>query len=1234
MNKLTRCVLLAFAVTTTLHAQVTTQTLNYTGSAQTFTINAPCAVPVTITCYGASGANGASYVTGAVGGTGGLGSMASGVYTLPANSILTVNVGGQGSTNTGGFNGGGNGINNSGGGGGGSDVRFPTNSLSDRLIVAGGGGGGGNAGCSGATVNGGNGGDGASNGTSGTNSSAGAGGAAASGSVGGIYGIGCPLAQGTVGANGAAGVGGDGGGSPLICGARGSGGGGGGGYIGGGGGGGGTAGTTSCTLNDTGAGGGGAGGTNFFASGFTNTVISNGVQTGNGYVVISYPTSVAVPTISVSGAVSLCTGSSATLTASGATTYSWSTSQTSSSVAVSPTTTTTYTVTGTNSGCSNTAVATVTVDSSPTISVNSGTICSGTSFAIVPSGANTYTITGGSFNVSPVATTPYSVTGTGANGCVSQNAAVSTITVLASPTVAVNSGSICSGNAFTISPSGASTYTVSGGSFVVSPLSTTSYSVTGSSAAGCVSSNTAVSNVTVNTTPTLSVSQSTAAVCAGTAASFTASGANTYTWSTAATTSVISVSPSSTTSYSVRGTSAAGCISSSVTATLTINPQPVISATGGSICPAGVFTLTPAGATNYSFVAGGSTLTGVTATVSPLNTTNYTIIGLGSNGCISSGTNNATSTVVVLASPNITVTSTSASVCSGAGATLTASGANTYTWSTSTVGSTTAVNPLTQTIYTVTATGTNVCNGVRTFTLGVFITPTISVNSGTICTGYVFTMLPSGASTYTYSSGSNTVNPLVSSNYTVNGNSAQGCAAVAATSSVTVIASPTITANSGTVCSGGSFSIAPGGANTYTISSTTSTNVVNPLVNTNYTVTGTGLNGCVSPAIYAAVSSVTTVANPNVTAASSATAICLGQQQTTLTAGGATTYSWNTGSGNGTIVVSPVSTTVYTVTGISAVGCANTATVGVVVNALPVVLASASSNFVCVAGSSTLSASGAGTYSWSNGGTGAAIVVTPNASTNYTVTGVDALGCSNIATVAVAVNTNSLSGTPNSTVCSGSQFTLAANGAVTYTWNGFNLFQNFVITPTAAAVYTVVAHDANNCLLSRTVSVGVYALPPVTASPDRTLVCLGESATVTAGGASSYSWNNGQTGVSIVLSPTIDVLFAFTVIGTDNNNCQASATTTLLVSRCTGMESAVGNLADVSLYPNPNNGEFSIETSVATDVVVFNYVGQTLVSKKVGAGRERFDLSSQPSGVYFVNIRQGNTTKTVKVIKN
>ncbi len=505
-----------------------------------------------------------------------------------------------------------------------------------------------------------------------------------------------------------------------------------------------------------------------------------------------------IPTASVNATV--CAGSSlnfsASISGTVTPTYSWSgpasftaSVQNPSILSASVANVGTYTVTANSgNGCIFSQTTTVNVvNPQPTVSVNNGTICSGNSFTIVPSGASTYTIQGGSNVVSPLTNTSYTVVGSSTAGCISANTATSNVTVNVSPTVSVNSGTICSGNSFTIVPSGASTYTIQGGSNVVSPSANTSYTVRGTGSNGCLSINTATSNVTVNTTPTVSVNN-------------------------------------------------------------------------GTICSGNSFTIVPSGASTYT-IQGGSNV------VSPSANTSYTVVGSSTAGCISANT----------ATSNVTVN----------------------------------------------------------------VSPTVSVNNGTICSGNSFTIVPSGASTYTIQGGSNVVSPSANTSYTVIGTGSNGClSANTATSNVTVNPNPTVTVNSGAVCSGNSFTIVPSGANTYTIEGGNA--VVSPTANTSYTITGTSAAGCLSS--NTATSNVTVNPNPTVTAATSATNfICVGQSAT-LTASGASTYTFNPGGTGANIVVSPTVTTTYTVTGTDGNGCSGTAVITQSVSACTGIDANAMAN--------------------------------------------------------------------------------------------------------------------------------------------------------------------------------------------------------------------------------------------------------------------------------------------------
>ncbi len=212
------------------------------------------------------------------------------------------------------------------------------------------------------------------------------------------------------------------------------------------------------------------------------------------------------PSISATSTIS-CGGSPASVSASGAATYSWSNGSSGSSINVNPTTTTTYTVYGSNGpGCAGIAIATVSVNPSPALVANSATICAGATATLNVSGATTYTwntgANGASFTDNPTVTTPYTVGGSSTAGCTSY---VTTYIVIAtSPVISVNTPTICAGGSAVLSASGVTSYTWSTGSnapsISVTPSVTTNYTINGS-LTGCASNAVQTATVKVNPLP-------------------------------------------------------------------------------------------------------------------------------------------------------------------------------------------------------------------------------------------------------------------------------------------------------------------------------------------------------------------------------------------------------------------------------------------------------------------------------------------------------------------------------------------------------------------------------------------------------------------------------------------------------------------------------------------------------------------------------------------------------------
>jgi len=429
-------------------------------------------------------------------------------------------------------------------------------------------------------------------------------------------------------------------------------------------------------------------------------------------------------------------------------------------------------------------------------------------------------------------------------------------------------------------------------------------------------------------------------------------------------------------------------------------------------------------------------------------------------------------------------------------------------------------------------------------------------------------------------------------------------------------ANTSITVNSGTVCAGQSFTIVPSGATTYTYSGGNS--VVNPTASSSYTVTGDN-NGCINTA----VSSVAVNSLPIVSVISAT--ICSGATGTVV-ASGANTYTWNTGATTNSIVDNPSITTDYTVSGTSAEGCLGVAVTGAItVGVAPSIVVNSAS--VCAGSSATLTANGVSTYTWNTGATTSSIIVTPTVNTVYSVNG-DLVGCGVSASNAATVTINSLPivSVNSGTICSGQSFTMTPSGATTYTFsNGSD-----VVTSSVNASYTVTGTDANGCQNSAVSALSVNALPVVTAVTNNTLLCVGQTATLSASGATTYTWSTTDNTTAVAVSPTIQT--TYTVNGTDVNGCSNTTTVTQDVSLCTGIAS-LSNTSLINLYPNPNNGLFTIELTSTSKVIVTNALGQIVIEATFEAGKHSLDIHNEATGVYFVRVIENNNQYIIKVVK-
>ena len=348
------------------------------------------------------------------------------------------------------------------------------------------------------------------------------------------------------------------------------------------------------------------------------------------------------------------------------------------------------------------------------------------------------------------------------------------------------------------------------------------------------------------------------------------------------------------------------------------------------------------------------------------------------------------------------------------------------------------------------------------------------------------------------------------------------------------------------------------------LSSTTgSTVIASPTTTTTYTVTGFNANGC------SGIAQSIVVINPNpvISANASANNLC-GTQTISLTASGASSYSWSpniylSSSTGSTISAIPLTSVTYTVTGTSASGCTSQTTIPV--NVFAAVTITSTGGNICTGQSALLTASGATNYLWSNGSSGNSIFVNPATTTTYTVIGSTGV-CSDTSSSVVTVNSPPvLSVLPSQSVCLGDSVLLTASGATNYSWSPSNTLSSsngssVTANPLANTTYTVIATNAAGCSAQSIIPVTVNSVPVLI--PVSGTICSGGSTSLSVSGASSYIWSpsaglSASTGSSVIANPTLTTTYNIT--GTNVSGCTASALSTVVVNPLPLVTSSQGN---------------------------------------------------------------------------
>jgi hypothetical protein len=427
-----------------------------------------------------------------------------------------------------------------------------------------------------------------------------------------------------------------------------------------------------------------------------------------------------------------------------------------------------------------------------------------------------------------------------------------------------------------------------------------------------------------------------------------------------------------------------------------------------------------------------------------------------------------------------------------------------------------------------------------------------------------------------------------------------------------------------------------------------------------YTVTVEGHNGCTGSPVIVAITqgfkqdSISLLLNIGCNGGNSG-------EVSVGTKGGVLPYTYSWSNGNTTYTESGLSAGTYTITTKDNNGCTSIVTASVTqpAAALEATVAS-SSDPVCHSGkgSGSITVTGGTTpykYLWSP-------AVTTNASCStltagsYAITVEDAHGCKSTVnfsiTIPNAIRDTMVAADKVNIDCRGNVDGSATVGVkygtapYTYAWSDGQTTSN--ATGLSAGTYSVTVSDAHGCS-GTTATVTITAPAATLVTTFGTVTCTSNlvKCTIMATGGTApytYAWSPGG-GTKATMSGLAQGTYTVTV--TDAHGCSVPLAKSLV---CTGIirkdglddgsaPSCCGGLDNITVYPNPNNGQFTIESSVVSDqlsVEIYNMLGQKVYSQStILQPQFTINISDQPNGIYLIRMldKDGNLVSQKKLVK-
>lgn len=211
-------------------------------------------------------------------------------------------------------------------------------------------------------------------------------------------------------------------------------------------------------------------------------------------------------------------------------------------------------------------------------------------------------------------------------------------------------------------------------------------------------------------------------------------------------------------------------------------------------------------------------------------------------------------------------------------------------------------------------------------------------------------------------------------------------------------------------------------------------------------------------------------------------------------------------------------------------------------------------------------------------------------------------------------------------------------GLEPYIWTGplgFTTATTRSITTNIAGIYTLSIGGFGSFTPTYKYINLTHSIVPIPVVSSNSIICSGDSVSLFASGVNTYTWSTGSNSPSIVVTPSITT--TYTVLGTTQFGCPASAIYTQSVAVCTGINATTKYLNDFIVTPNPSNGEFVIKNANYTDnlkVEIINTFGQMVLKESIHTENTVIKLNNVSDGIYFIQLnKDGKLLYATKIIK-